>query len=241
MAQDEPVFSATTSVDYFSKYVWRGQNLDNKSVLQFNAAGSAYGFTGAIWSNLPLTDEAGTKGGEFNEIDYSLDYSKTIPNSNDKVGFSLGVIHYTFAGYAEPTTEIYGGLNFNVLLNPSITWYRDVDTVDGSYIQFDVGHTFEKIGKWSDEEYVSLDLGASFGLGGSGYNIGYFGEDGTKFNDFTLNVALPITLKHGVSITPSFHVSTMLSGSIRDVIEYGGAYNGKHTNYWAGVNFTKSF
>ena len=246
-AQDEFAFSAAASVDYSNKYVWRGQNLNDESVLQFNAEGSVWGFTGAIWSNMPLTDAQGTTTGEFNEIDYSLDFSRAIPNSNDKIGYSLGVIHYTFPGGIDnngglaATTEIYGGLNFNVLLAPSVTWYRDIDDVDGSYIKFGVGHTFEKIVAWNDDSHVGLDLGASFGLGGSAYNEGYFGWEKTKFNDFTLSVGVPVKLKYGISITPSFNVSTMLDGDIRDTIESSGAYAGKHTSAWFGINFTKSF
>ena len=247
MAQDEAGFSATASVDYFNKYIWRGQNLNDESVLQFNASGSAWGFTGAIWSNIPLTDAQGTTIGEFNEIDYSLDFSRVLPNSNDRVGYSLGVNHYTFPGSIDNngslsvTTEIYGGLNFNVPLSPSITWNRDVDAIDGSYIEFKVGHTFEKIGSWSDASHANLELSVSLGLGGSAYNAGYFGCDTTKFNDLTLSVGVPFNLKYGMSIKPSFNVSTMLDGDIRNAIETGGAYAGKHTNTWFGINFTKNF
>ena len=238
-AQDEDGFSASASVDYFNKFVWRGMNLNDDSVFQFNMEGSAWGFTGSIWSNMPLTDSYETRSiGEFDEVDYSLDFSRSISSLNDKVGYSLGVIHYTFTGYATPTTEIYGGLNFNVPLSPSITWYRDVDDIDGSYIQFGVGHSLEKIGAWSDDEYINLELSANFGLGGSAYNAGYFDVEGTKFNDFTLNIAVPFQLKHGVSITPSFNVSAMLSKDIRDVYAYG---TGSSTNVWFGINFTKSF
>lgn len=239
MAQDEAVFSASASVDYFSRFIWRGMNLNDDSVFQFNMQGSAWGFTGALWSNMPLTDTYGTRSaGEFDEFDYSLDFSRSISGFNDKVGYSLGVIHYTFAGHATPTTEIYGGLNFDVLLSPSVTWFRDVDEISGSYIQFGLGHAFEKIGKWSDDEYVSLVLKADFGLGGSSYNAGYFGVDETTFNDFTLNVAVPFQLKHGISITPSFNVSTILSSSMRDAYPHG---TGEPTNVWFGINFTKNF
>jgi hypothetical protein len=252
MAEDEAGFSASVSVDYFSKFVWRGQNLNDAGVFQFSVEGSAWGFTGEIWSNMPLTDTYGTRSaGEFDEVDYTLDFSRGIPNTNDKIGFSLGVIHYTLAGHEPPTTEIYGGLNFNVPLSPSVKWYRDVDDIDGSYIQFSLGHTFEKIGKLSDHEYIDIDLSASFGVGGSAYNAGYFSVhdpltgvllnpdiEKTKFNDFTLGIAVPFHLKHGVRITPSFNMSAMLSGYIRDWYKYG---TGKSTNVWFGINFTKEF
>ena len=234
MAQEETGFSASASVDYFNRFVWRGMNLNDNSVLQFNVEGGAWGFTGGIWSNMPLTDYV-SQTGEFDEVDYSLDFSRNI---SDKVGFSLGAIHYTFQGYASPTTEIYGGLNFDILLSPSVTWYRDVDDIDGSYIQFGLNHSLSNIHQWSDDEYFSLELSGNFGLGGSSYNAGYFGVEGTKLNDFTLNIAVPFQLKHGVSITPSFNVSTMLNGTIRDSYFYG---NGESTNVWFGINFTKSF
>jgi len=306
MAQDDASkFTASASIDYANKYVWRGQNLNNESVLQYNASGSIYGFTGAIWANMPLTNRAPnikafdnypSQAGEFDEIDYSLDYTRAFPNS-DKVSFSLGIIRYTFEGHGDDqTTEIYGGLSFDVPLSPSVTWYRDVDVINGSYIALGLGHTFEKLHSWSDDEYISLEVTGNIGIGGSGYNgcekgsandAGYFCDaaddakyayddygltyekdhfdmNKTKFNDLTLNVALPIALKHGFSITPSFHFSTMLSGSIRDSIGYvdkvndkaklnlsdddraylkyeDASYNGRHTNYWFGVNITKSF
>jgi len=238
-AEDENSFHAAASVDYFSRYVWRGQNLNNDGVFQFNAEGKAWGFTGAIWSNMPLTDAQGTRSaGEFDEIDYSLDFSRSISKFNDKASYSLGVIHYTLGGYDTPTTEIYGKLSFNVPLSPSVAWYRDVDTIDGSYLEFGLGHTFEKIVKWSDDKYIDIDLSAVFGLGGSGYNAGYFGWEKTKFNDLTLNVAVPFNLKHGISITPSFHVSAMLDGDIRSTYAYG---TGDSTNVWFGIKFSKSF
>ncbi len=75
IAEDAKPFSASVSVDYFSKYVWRGQSINDESVLQTNVSGSAYGFTGSIWSNSDLTND---RKGEFSEVDYSLDYSHTF-------------------------------------------------------------------------------------------------------------------------------------------------------------------
>ena len=266
MAQDETGFRASASVDYFNRFVWRGQNQNNDSVIQGNVEGKTGGFTGGIWFNVPVTDTYGTKtAGAIDEVDFSIDFSRNISDWN--VGYSLGAIHYMFTKNSpadlRPTTEIYGGLNFNIPLSPSVKWYRDVDEIHGSYIQFGVGHTFERIGNWSDNEYVSLDLKAAFGLGGPGYNAGYFGNYGEdpadptktkllnpdieelKFNDFTLNVAVPFNLKHGISIAPSFNVSTMLSESIRDYCKKNDDKNGTHTqsstNIWFGINFTKSF
>jgi hypothetical protein len=228
-------FSASVSAGYYSKYIWRGQNVNDTSVLQTNVSGSAYGFTGSIWSNIDLTNDsqfAPNNAGEFSEIDYSLDYSK----SKGKVGFSLGVIQYLFPNTgASSTTEIYGAVSFAVPGSPKITWYRDVNLINGSYIQFSAGHTIAKAAKWSDDYYVGLSFSGSIAIAGKSYNAGYFGINETKANDFTLGISVPFNLKH-VTLTPSFNMSAMMDEAIGKKL-----YKGNRSNVWAGLTLSKSF
>jgi hypothetical protein len=228
-------FSASVSAGYYSKYIWRGQNVNDSSVLQTNVSGSAYGFTGAIWTNLDMTKDSHTAPnnfGEISEIDYSLDYTKSMK----KAGFSLGVIHYMFpnTGMAS-TTEIYGALSFAVPLSPKITWYRDVNMINGSYVQFSFGHSIEKIAKWSDDYFVGLSFSGSIGLAGKGYNRGYFGINETKANDLTVGVNVPFNLKY-VSITPSLNFSTMLSETVGKA-----TWDQSRNNVWFAIALSKSF
>jgi hypothetical protein len=236
MAEEENPFSATVSAGYFSKYIWRGQNVNDTSVFQPSVSVSAYGFTGSIWANIDLTNDsqfAPKNAGEFSEIDYTLDYSHAIPGAS-KVGVSLGVIHYIFPNTPSPsTTEIYGGLSLAVPLSPKITWYRDVDLIDGSYIQLTAGHSFEKIAEWNSDYYIGLSVNGSLAWAGSGYNRGYFGIEKTKFNDFTFSIGVPFNLKH-LSITPSLNVSAMLDKQIGDATY-------ERNNVWFGVGLSKSF
>ncbi|MEJ2110409.1 MAG: hypothetical protein P8Z37_10935 [Acidobacteriota bacterium] len=236
IAQDEPVFSAEITLDYNSKYIWRGIQVNDESVFQPGVSGSAYGFTGSIWANIDMTDYAGTQG-EFSEIDYALDYSGALGDS--VVGYSVGVIHYLFptVGATDAsTTEIYGGLSFDVPLSPFITWYGDVNAIDGSYVQMGVGHSLEM--EMAPDYSVGLDLGASFAFGSSGYNNGYFGVNESKWNDFTLGVGVPFNLKH-VTITPALNVATFLDDTIAAAHTEG--YGGDRTNVWFGVSLSKSF
>jgi hypothetical protein len=236
VAEEEKTFNASASMAYNSKYIWRGQNVNDTSVFQPNVSGSAYGFTGSIWANIDATNESQTapgNAGDFSEIDYSLDYSGSV-SSASKLKYSLGVIHYLFPNTTLlSTTEIYGALSLAVPLSPKIAWYRDVNAIDGSYLQLTAGHTFEKIGKWNDDYYVGLSLNGSLAWAGPGYNSGYFKIDETKFNDFTFGVSVPFTLK-SFSINPSFNVSTMLDEQI-------GAATYERTNVWFGVGLSKSF
>ena len=223
--------------DFFSKYIWRGQNVDDKSVLQPTLSARAYGFTGSIWGNIDLTDRSQTapdNAWEFSEFDYTLDYTATVPGA-DWLNFSVGAIYYRFPNTVfAPTTEIYGGLSLNgAPLSPSFKWYRDVAEIKGSYFQFGLGHTFEKIKEWSEKCYCGLQLGASIGWANSAYNRGYFGVNGSGGNDLTLTAGLPFCIDSW-TIKPSVNYSTMLSDSIRSA-------TGRSDNFWVGVGIFTSF
>jgi hypothetical protein len=233
--QQEPVKIAVAA-DYFSKYIWRGQNINDESVFQPSISLSRWGFTGSVWGNLDLTNKSQTapdNSWEFSEFDYTLDYSGKIPDVN-WLNFSVGTIYYRFPNTSfEPTTEIYGGLSLDAPLSPSFKWYRDVDEIKGSYFQFGLGHTFEKLAVWSEKCYCGLQLGASVGWANSAYNSGYFGIDGSKFNDLTLSAALPFCIGSW-TVRPSVNYSTMISDPIREA-------TGKSDNLWCGVGLSTLF
>jgi len=224
--------SFEVTADYYSKYIRRGQNCNDKSVLQPAISVSGYGFTGSIWSNLDLTNKNDNEG-EFSEFDYTLDYTSAMPGV-EGLNFSLGTIYYRFPHTPyHPTTEVYGGLSLGIPLSPSIKLYRDVDEIDGSYLQFGLGRTSEKLVTWSDDCYCGLQLGASAGWGNSAYNKGYFGINESEFNDLTLSAGLPVCIKLW-TIRPSINYSTMLSDKIRSATV-------SSDNLWGGISVSRSF
>jgi hypothetical protein len=206
-------------------------------VFQPTVSASAYGFTGSIWGNLNLSDSdniVNDNAGEFSELDYTLDYTTAIPGI-DWLNGSIGVIYYRFPNQIyDPTTEIYSGLSLpKIPLTPSFKWYRDVDVVKGSYFQFGIGHTIEKIYTVSEKCYCNLQLGASYGWGNSAYNNGYFGVNSGQSNDLTLTAGLPFCVDTW-TIKPSINYSTMLSSSIQQATE-------DSDNLWAGIGISTSF
>jgi hypothetical protein len=234
---EEQTIKFGLSMDYYSKYIWRGQNVDNSSVLQPTVSASAYGFTGSFWGNLDLTNRSKTapdNSWEFSEYDWTLDYTSAVPDVN-WLNFSVGTIYYQFPNtHVDSTTEIYGGLSLSsVPLTPFFKWFRDVDEFKGSYLQFGLGHTFEKLMEWNENCYCGLQLGASVGWSNSAYNNGYFGVDGGQFNDLTLSVGL-CTQIYSWMVRPSVNYSTMLSDSIRQATD-------KSENVWFGVGLSTSF
>jgi hypothetical protein len=236
-AADEQAVNFGLSADYYSKYIWRGQNINDKSVFQPAISASVYGFTGSIWGNLDLTNRSKTapdNAGEFSEFDWTLDYTSTIPGIDWLTG-SVGAIYYKFPNTPfEPTTEVYAGLSLNdVPLSPSFKWYRDVDEIKGSYFQFGVGQFFEKIYVMNEKCYCGLQLGASYGWANSAYNNGYFGVDGGHSNDLTLSAGL-CTQVYSWMVKPSINYSAMLSNPLQEATD-------KSDNVWVGVGVSTSF
>jgi hypothetical protein len=236
-AADEQVAKFGLSADYYSKYIWRGQNIDDKSVLQPTISASAYGFTGSIWGNIDLTNKSATapdNAWEFSEFDWTLDYTAAVPEI-DWLNFSVGTIYYRFPNTPyHPTTEIYGGISLpTVPLSPSFKWFRDVDEIKGSYFQLGVGHTIEKIYTVSEKCYCDLQLGASLGRGNATYNKGYFGVDSGQSNDLTLSAGLPFCVD-AWTIKSSVNYATLLSDNIRDGKE-------NNDNLWFGVGVSTNF
>jgi hypothetical protein len=220
------------TADLFSKYIWRGQNIVDDWVLQPGASVGYKGLTGSIWGNMDLTGEVVGES-QLTETDLTIDYSNKVPGL-DILGYSVGAIYYSFLNtHSHPTAEVYGGLTASVPLSPAVRWFYDFDQIEGSYVQFSVGHTIEKIRKWGDDCHCDVQLGASLGLGTDGYNEGYFGVDETALNDLTLTAGLSICLGK-LTIRPSLGYSAMLDKDLR-------AATDKSDNFWAGVGAAYNF
>ncbi len=223
------------SADYFSKYIWRGQNLFDDSVFQPSVGIAKDNLSFNIWGSMPLkNDSSGDNGGEFTEVDYTLDYSDSVPGV-EGVGYSIGSILYDFPNTMFASTfEVYAGLNFDVILNPSITVYRDVKS-DGTYVSGGIAYTIENI-----LEGVNADLGATLGWGSSQYNKSYWTNtttsmavDKNAFNNLDLTAGFPFEVA-GFSVTPSVAYVTLISSDIKDA-------SSDNNYFFAGVDVAKSF
>jgi len=76
------------TADFFSKYLWRGQNLNDYPVFQTGINLSYRKLTATIWGNMDLTNINGN-GGDFSELDYCLNYSSKVPGIKG-VGYTYG-------------------------------------------------------------------------------------------------------------------------------------------------------
>jgi hypothetical protein len=223
--------------DFYGKYIWRGQRLVDNRVFQPSISVGYKGLTGSLWNNMNVRDQRVNdvlvEAGSLTETDLMLDYSHEVPGV-EIIGFSVGGIYYDYLNiHSRPTAEAYAGFNLDVPCAPSIRWYYDFDQVDGSYVQFSIGHTIEKLGEWHNDGHCDLQVGASLGMGTRNYDRFYFGVDETALNDLTLTAGLPLSFGK-LTIRPSLGYSTMLSKDIRAATE-------KSDNFWVGVGFAYDF
>jgi len=223
------------TADFYSKYIWRGQNINDDYAFQTGLSATYKHLTASVWGNLDLT-EINNNRGEFTEWDYSLDYSDSI-GKDGKIGYSVGIINYHFPGVVGDTTEFYWGLSLDVPLSPSLTVYHDIDNVEGTYACLGLSHAIENITKSGKNFTVDLELGASLGWGNSSYNRAYWSVDESKLNDLAFSLALPVELGGGWTVTPSFNYVTLVNDDIRD----SDAFGTDSDFFFTGISISKSF
>ena len=212
-AEESP---ATVGLDVpvLSAYAWRGQVLNDKVVVQPSLTAGKSGFAINTWANYNAN---GPCEGEVSEIDLTASYSKSV----GPVALGAGAVLYTFPNQtlavedgedtAYPgTVEVYVSAGLpDAPLAPTLTVYRDVDAIDGTYGVLAASHSFA-LG-----EMVSLGLSASLGAADADYNAGYFGVDDAALNDLTAGVSLPIALTENLTVKPAISYVYLPDSDIR--------------------------
>ncbi|MBW8035986.1 MAG: hypothetical protein FVQ79_10230 [Planctomycetes bacterium] len=238
-AADDGGVSFDITNDFYSKYIWRGQNLNDDYAYQPGIGFTYAGLTGGVWGSLDLTDITDNEG-EFTEVDYYLDYSGDVPGI-DGLGFSIGVINYHFPSVVGDTTEVYWGFGLDMPLSPTITVYHDVDVADGTYISFGLSHSVGSIVEIAPDVGVGMDIGASLGWGDSNYNKQYWSSDAqaidsSGLNDLALSVSFPVELG-GWTFAPSLNYVTLLDSEIRR----SDNFNSSSDYFFTGLSLSTSF
>jgi hypothetical protein len=237
IAEDDLSFEITS--DFFGKYVWRGQLLNDDPVYQPGVSITKGKMTFGFWGNLDLTN-INDRSGDFSELDYYFDFSDDFPGLKG-VSYSVGVIYYDFPGAGAmgsripDTTELYWGLQFDLPLSPSITVYHDLDEAEGTYVNLGFGHSIEEIAKLGDTP-VGMEISAGLGWASGSYNKYYWGTEQSKMQDLSFSVAFP-TEAFGWTFTPSLNYVTLLSDDIRDT----DAYSTDSDYFFVGISLSKSF
>jgi hypothetical protein len=232
---EEPKVAGSVSVDVMSNYVWRGQKLSNSWVVQ-PSVGITYGGFGAnIWGNYDSdrfeATSADSGHGEFSEVDFTMNYSRSI----EKLTLTGGYIYYAFDG-ANDSQEVYLSAAYETLLSPALTVYYDYDEGNGAFIVASIGHSIAL------PKDMSLNLGAL-----ASYNINNkimgFDKNGDGFSNFyhsEISAGLNIPLTKALSVTPKAAYSFALTSDSKEAIS-GVSDDGKKNILYGGINLTLSF
>jgi hypothetical protein len=197
---------ASASVDILDKYIWRGQQVGNKGVIQPSATIGQGGYSFNIWANMPINkNDSSGKPWNVQEFDYTFDYS----GSYEKFAYSGGFIIYDYPNTLNATAqELYGSVGYDTFLSPSLEIYKGTYKVTGFYIKAAIEHSIELT------ETLALELGSSLAWADNQYNKTYFGGAPAGFNDFVLSAALPIDIG-GVPLIPSLSYVTLVDDKVR--------------------------
>ena len=206
-----------------SRYMFWGLTLSNRPVVQPDVWLSVAGFTAGAWANVELTKDGGpsdlTSGGSragITEVDYWLEYGRTVATADVKVGVILWTYPKSNTGVLGPcvpdcgipnngpdinSTELYGAVTFSQLpLSPNITAYYDVDLYKGLFGWVSLSHSIP-VGT------QSVSLGALMGVCTAMSNTGadqipLYTKHGITHFDFS--AAVPLTIG-SISVNPNAH------------------------------------
>jgi uncharacterized protein (TIGR02001 family) len=209
MVQDQASdVSVSADVGLYSAYVWRGQVLNDRAVVQPSVTVAKGPFSLNVWGNANVV---GDDQQDTSEVDYTAAYA--LPLNTDAISMDVGAIFYTFPGEgntAEETEEIFVTTTFNnVLLTPVASLYYDIDEVNGFYGNLAVSQGVEI------SDAMTAEIGGSIGYGTRNYNKAYFDNDNGSgaVNDYNIYVSADYALTEKLSLGALLQY-TMLDGGV---------------------------
>lgn len=224
--------AATVDADIgiYSKYIWRGMQLDENPVVQGGVTVSHdAGFYANVWGNYSLEDDyIGVEG--LNEVDYTVGYGGSL----GAVDYDLGYIYYSFPNTGwDSTSEIYAGLALNnMVITPSLYVYYDVDEANGFYAVADLNYSTNVT------EELSVEVGASMAWASSNFNNFYYGDDSSMLSDASVYAGLGFAVTESVSLSASVACSFYPDSSAADAADSAWADD---VNIYGGLSLAYSF
>lgn len=216
---------ASASIGVYSNYVWRGQTLSDKAVIQPTVGLSYGGFGVNLWSNIDLDTD------QLNETDLTLNFA----NSIDKFSYDVGYIYYGLDGL-EDTQEIYLSLGYDMFLSPSATFYYDFDEGEGGFLVLAAGYSIPIMEKYA------IDLGADVTVNFDNAILGLDenGEEFTGLYNADLSVGSSIPLMDAVSLDLLMAYSFALGNDAEAAIA-GASVDGEKDVFWGGAALSVAF
>jgi hypothetical protein len=242
--------TADFTVAALSAYIWRGQQATRDSVvLQPSMTVGYKGFSANLWGNLdtkPYSTTDASYSSNWTETDLTLSYSKAFGPVTAGIGYIYYSLNAPNAAAADPldSQEFFVTLAGNVLLNPTLTVYKEIDHYHQWYFLFGASHTFELT------KMIGLKLAGSVSylLSDDASTYPKYDDNAlpttdkfSNFHDGVLSVTLPIAAFKYVTIAPTVSWVFPLSDDAKNEMK-GRSKNGKEDNYlYGGINLSFAF
>ena len=198
-AEEEDKPTASADVGVFSKYIWRGYELSDDSIMIQPSATVGYkGFSINLWGNLDTKlddgDPTTSDKKEWTETDLTLAYERSF----GMIGLGVGYIYYGLDG-VDDSEEVYLSVGMDILLSPTLTIYREIAHLPGWYLNLGISHSFD------------LPKGMSLDLAGT---VGYYCSDDDDF------VEIDDNLNATTEKYQNFHDGLISAGLTIPIAEY---------------------
>lgn len=195
--------SVTITGEYVTEYVFRGVTLAGEAI-QPSAEASFRNITVGVWSSFAMGEE---KAAFADEVDF---YINTGWELTDFVSGEFGatLYHYPQSGGLfdvgsdvedASTVEIYGGLDFDVPLSPSLSGYYDVHLKTVT-LESSLTYSLAII----DRLMLEASVNAGLVEGSEGVNYQYGKISGKTYLDVTDNAAFFAGAYYGLSSKNTF-------------------------------------
>ncbi len=248
-AAEESKISGFAGVGVFNKYVFRGYEFSDRSIVIQPSLGMGYrDFSLTFWGNMDTKehptqsftpDRPGKKS--FNETDVNFSYSRSV----GKIGLTGGYAYYG-TKYVTETEELYLSLSYDTYAKPTLSIYRDIASFPGTYINLALSQS------WKIYKENTLDLSGSVGYfaGDSGYwktfdssTGGYTGEKYRAFHDGMISAGFTMPIGRNFVVQPIVQYWFPLSDKAKRTVD-GRPYNPNgrlEDTFIGGVNIKLSF
>jgi len=234
---DSSAAQITAEAGLLSSYVFRGQVRNNDLVAQPQMTIAQHGVSFNLWGNYDLGENGSGISSDFSEINLTLAY--TLPLNINEMAFDVGVINYNYMGMgaSESTSELFARatvLSWQDYVIPSVTFFGDIDEVNGTYILFDV------VAPYQVSDYLSVEGGVSAGWGNTSYNDAYWaaGTD-AGWNDYNFYGNASYEIMDNLTASVNLTFTMLEGGSVRDSAKTN--YDGSKQKFWGGVGIAYDF
>jgi uncharacterized protein (TIGR02001 family) len=217
ISQNNLMANTHFQVDYVSRYIWRGFDLNpyKKPVFQPSVT-HEFGKSGVsldLWMSFSFANK------ELNETDLTLTYARTL---SEQFSIEAGLIHYgwyfapNFRFEDDTSHELFARIFMpEIVFQPALTIFYDFTNGDGLYVQLETDYSMKPT------KFLEATFSTSLG-----YNGGQWLAEGVDpgFSDLNIGLSLAYAWKK-LQIIPFANYTFVLLDAI-----------GKEDHFWFGIS-----